>query len=82
MATPTKRPQYKVKCYMCLSGKLNIDYKAADLLRRFLLPNGKIKPRRLSNLCAKHQRMVSNAIKKARFLALLPFVINDTDTRR
>ncbi|MDR0752598.1 MAG: 30S ribosomal protein S18 [Mycoplasmataceae bacterium] len=76
------KPQYSTKCYMCLSGKLNIDHKSVDLLKRFLMPNGKIKPRRISGLCAKHQRMVSNAIKKARILALLPFIVYDTDFRK
>ncbi|MDR3249605.1 MAG: 30S ribosomal protein S18 [Mycoplasmataceae bacterium] len=65
---------YKKQCHCCASGKNFIDHKNVDLLNKFIMYNGKIKPRRISNLCAKHQRMVSNAIKKARLIALLPFV--------
>ena len=51
-----------------------IDYKNVDLLQRYTTERGKIIATRLSGNCAKHQRMVSNAIKKARLAALLPFV--------
>ncbi len=53
----------------------NIDYKQTDLLREFLTERGKIMPRRRTGTCARHQRMLARAIKRARHLALLPFVV-------
>jgi small subunit ribosomal protein S18 len=50
-----------------------IDYKQADLLRRYILEDGKIRPRRQTGACAKHQRAIARAIKRARHLALLPY---------
>ena len=50
-----------------------IDYKDIDTLRRFITDRGKIRPRRQTCTCAKHQRGLSTAIKRARHLALLPF---------
>ena len=50
-----------------------VDYKQADLLRRYLSDRGKIKARRKSGVCARHQRRLAIAIKRARHLALLPF---------
>ncbi|GMO46827.1 MAG: hypothetical protein Ta2B_28570 [Termitinemataceae bacterium] len=63
----------KKVCRFCTQ-KLKIDYKDPDSLRRFVTERGKILPRRITGTCAKHQRQVAEAIKKARFLALLPFV--------
>ena len=62
----------KKVCYMC-TGK-NIDYKDVETLKRFVSPNGKISPRRVTGACAKHQRGVEQAIKNARIMALLPFI--------
>jgi len=53
----------------------HIDYKQTDLLRQFLTDRGKIRPRRQTGTCAKHQRQLSVAIKRARHLALLPFTV-------
>jgi small subunit ribosomal protein S18 len=50
-----------------------IDYKQAEVLRRFITEDGKIRPRRQTGTCAKHQRELARAIKRARHLALLPF---------
>jgi small subunit ribosomal protein S18 len=50
-----------------------IDYKNTDLLRRFVHEDGKIRPRRQTGTCAKHQRALARAIKRARHIALLPF---------
>ncbi|HHS98210.1 MAG TPA: 30S ribosomal protein S18 [Chloroflexi bacterium] len=61
------------RCYFCTEGIAKIDYKDADTLRRFLSDRGKIKPRRQTGTCAKHQRQLARAIKRARHLALLPF---------
>lgn len=51
-----------------------IDYKDEKLLSRFLTERGKILPRRLSGISARHQRQLSTAIKRARYLALLPYI--------
>jgi small subunit ribosomal protein S18 len=50
-----------------------IDYKKVDMLRRFITDRGKIRPRRQTGNCAKHQRVLARAIKRARYLALLPY---------
>jgi small subunit ribosomal protein S18 len=60
-------------CKFCVQ-KLKIDYKDADNLRRFITERGKILPRRITGTCAKHQRALAEAIKRARIIALLPFV--------
>ena len=51
----------------------NVDYKDTELLKRFISERGKILPRRISGNCAKHQRQMTTAIKRARNVALLPF---------
>jgi small subunit ribosomal protein S18 len=61
-------------CFFCEEKIAHIDYKQSDLLWRFLTDRGKIRPRRQTGTCAKHQRQLSMAIKRARHLALLPFV--------
>lgn len=66
------RPQRPRFCSYCVEGK-SIDYKDTDLLRRHLTGLGKIKPRRQTGLCAKHQRDLATAVKRARHLALLSF---------
>jgi small subunit ribosomal protein S18 len=63
----------KKVCKFCTQ-KLKIDYKDADVLRRFITERGKILPRRITGTCAKHQRALALAIKRARIIALLPFV--------
>jgi small subunit ribosomal protein S18 len=63
----------KKVCKFCVQ-KLKIDYKDADVLRRFITERGKILPRRITGTCAKHQRVLAVAIKQARAIALLPFV--------
>jgi small subunit ribosomal protein S18 len=60
-------------CYFCVNGLKDVDYKDATTLRKFISSYGKIAPRRRSGLCAKHQRKSSMAIKRARFMALMPF---------
>jgi small subunit ribosomal protein S18 len=57
-----------------ISPKERIDYKDVDLLRKFITERGKILPRRISGLTAKQQRDLTTAIKRARMLALLPYV--------
>lgn len=67
-----RRPRRKV-CAFCVEKVEQIDYKDAAKLRRFITERGKILPRRISGNCAKHQRQVTLAIKRARNIALLPF---------
>lgn len=61
-------------CQFCADKTLTIDYKKTDLLRRYITEDGKIRPRRQTGACARHQRVVSAAVKQARQIALLPFV--------
>jgi small subunit ribosomal protein S18 len=69
------RPFVKKKpCYLCQMGVNHIDYKDVELLTKYISYSGKILPRRISGACTKHQRMVANAIKRARIVALIPFV--------
>jgi len=67
------RPQRKT-CSICESGMRNVDYKDERTLSRFVTERGKILPRRISGTCARHQRQVGTAIKRARYLALLPYI--------
>jgi small subunit ribosomal protein S18 len=60
-------------CVFCVDKVKNIDYKDAGRLRRFLSDRGKIEPRRKTGTCAKHQRRLSVALKRARFMSLLPY---------
>ncbi len=60
-------------CQFCADKSLSIDYKKADMLRRFVSDDGKIRPRRQTGACARHQRVVAAAIRKARHIALLPY---------
>ena len=68
-------PRPKV-CQFCVDKVKKIDYKQSDMLRRFVSDRGKIRPRRQTGTCARHQRHLALAIKRARHLALLPFVGN------
>jgi small subunit ribosomal protein S18 len=60
-------------CQFCADKSLVIDYKKTDLLKRYINEDGKIRPRRQTGACARHQRAVAAAIKQARQIALLPF---------
>ena len=66
-------PRRKV-CQFCTDGDDSIDFKNVGLLQRFISDRGKIRPRRQTGTCAKHQRRLAAAIKRARHIALLPFV--------
>ncbi|MFW5853666.1 MAG: 30S ribosomal protein S18 [Patescibacteria group bacterium] len=61
------------QCYFCTTNQKDIDYKNIEQLEKFLNPHARIMGRRRSGVCAKHQRRLSQAVKRARFLALLPF---------
>lgn len=67
-----RRPRRRV-CAFCIDKVESIDYKEAGKLRKFITERGKILPRRISGNCAKHQRQLTVAIKRARHMALLPF---------
>ncbi len=60
-------------CRFCADKSLKIDYKDYNFLRNFMSERGKIRARRVTGVCAKHQRRLANEIKRARFLALLPY---------
>ncbi len=67
-----RRPRRKV-CDFCAGKVPYIDYKDVNRLRRYITERGKISPRRMSGTCAKHQRQLAIAIKRARAIALLPY---------
>lgn len=68
-----KRTSRRKVCAFCQEKVEFIDYKDVNRLKKFITEGGKILPRRMSGTCAMHQRELSNAIKKARIVALLPF---------
>ncbi|RME89598.1 MAG: 30S ribosomal protein S18 [Candidatus Hydrogenedentota bacterium] len=69
-------PRFKKRvCRFCTNKELPIDYKRVDILVRYVSNKGKILPRRLSGNCAKHQRQVAKAIKRARMAGLMPFTV-------
>lgn len=68
-----KRVSKKKVCLFCTEHAEDIDYKDVAKLRKFTTENGKILPRRMSGVCAKHQRPLATAIKRARYMALLPY---------
>jgi len=69
-----KKPFMRRKvCRFCADKKIDIDYKNPKILRYFITERGKIIPRRISGNCAKHQRQVTVALKRARNIAILPF---------
>ncbi len=76
MAYDKKRSaRFKKKiCRFCANRELPIDYKSTDVLKNYISDTGKIEPRRITGTCAKHQRQVSREIKKARQMALLPYI--------
>ena len=66
-------------CQFCVEKGTEIDYKNVELLRRFITEQGKIRPRRQTGTCAKHQRQLAQEIKRARHIALLPFTAEPWD---
>lgn len=69
-----KITRFKKNCIFCKKG-LGIDYKDLELVKRYLTNKGKIKSRRITGVCARHQRKLTTEIKRARFLNLLPYVV-------
>jgi small subunit ribosomal protein S18 len=79
---PNSRPQKKFFhrrkfCRYCTDSELKIEYKEPHALRDYVTERGKIMPRRITGNCAKHQRELTVAIKRARTIALLPFVVSE-----
>jgi small subunit ribosomal protein S18 len=79
MPTKTKRPPKERRpkrkpCNFCSDKVLDISYRDLNRLKKFVSERGKIVPRRISGNCAKHQRMLTVAIKRARVIAFLPYV--------
>ncbi|MDY0269601.1 30S ribosomal protein S18 [Trichloromonas sp.] len=72
-AAPRRRFTRRKGCRFCGDKTLKIDYKEIRTLRYFISERGKIVPRRISGNCANHQRKITEAIKRARNIALLPF---------
>ena len=80
MKRPTRnkrRPVYQKQkmCRFCSDSNLQIEYKDYSTLRHFVTDRGKIIPRRISGSCAKHQREITRAIKRARSIAIIPFTV-------
>lgn len=70
-----RRPRKRV-CSFCIDKVESIDYKDTHKVRKYITERGKILPRRISGNCAKHQRQVTVAIKRARHIALLPYIVD------
>ena len=68
-----KRMPRKKVCAFCQNKVANIDYKDVNTLKKYVAEGGKILPRRMTGVCAKHQRVLATAIKRARLVDLLPF---------
>ncbi|MBI4135016.1 MAG: 30S ribosomal protein S18 [Candidatus Sungbacteria bacterium] len=70
-----KKSQKPTQCSFCTANIRALDYKDGTLLRTYLNPQGKILPRRRTGVCTKHQRLLAEAIKRARYLALIPYTL-------
>ncbi|MCK5413107.1 MAG: 30S ribosomal protein S18 [Candidatus Pacebacteria bacterium] len=64
----------KKQCLFCIEKERDVDYKDPQTLRRFISQRAKIMPPKRTGACTKHQRKISNAIKRARFMGLLPYI--------
>jgi len=62
------------QCHFCSQNQKDIDYKNTEILKRFISSQGKIIDPKHTSVCAKHQRLLANAIKRARFMSLLSYV--------
>ena len=69
-----KRVSKKKVCQFCIEKANAIDYKEVGKLKKYVTEKGKMLPRRMTGVCAKHQRMLAEAVKRARIVALLPYV--------
>lgn len=73
MPNPSGPQREKKQCLFCTTNRDVVDYKDTATIRQFMSTQAKIYPRRKSGLCARHQRRVAEATKRARYLALVPF---------
>ena len=73
---PRFRKARRKVCALCANKDLVLDYKNADQLKKFINEKGKILPRRATGACAKHQRDITLAVKRARHIAVLPYTQN------
>lgn len=73
MARFLRRYGRRKRCKFCSNKVTYIDYKDVELLKHYIPDRGKIQPRRSNGNCARHQRMLTRAIKRARVVALLPY---------
>ena len=73
---PKFRKARKKVCALCSDKNLVLDYKNADQLKKYINDKGKILPRRATGACAKHQRDITIAVKRARHIAVLPYSQN------
>ncbi|MBP3596256.1 MAG: 30S ribosomal protein S18 [Clostridia bacterium] len=70
---PKFRKVRKKVCMLCNDKNFELDYKNADQLKKFINEKGKILPRRATGACAKHQRFITTAVKRARHIAIIPY---------
>lgn len=75
MATEYARQPRRKYCQFCKDDTKYIDYKDTQLLRKYMTDRGKIKPRRVTGACTQHQRDIALAIKRAREMALVPYIV-------
>lgn len=68
-----RRPKF---CYYCVEKQEHVDYKDVEKLKKYISERGKIIPRRVTGNCAHHQRLLTEAIKRARYMALLPYSLD------
>ena len=73
---PKFRKMRKKVCPLCKDKNLVLDYKNPEQLKKFINDKGKILPRRATGACAKHQRDITQAVKRARHIAILPYTQN------
>ena len=71
---PVRKPARRKVCNFCVEKAQSIDYKDVAKLKKYLAESGKILPRRMTGVCARHQRELAVAIKRARQMALIPYV--------
>ena len=74
---PRFRKQRKKVCLLCSDKNFVLDYKNFDIMKKFVNDKGKILPRRTTGACAKHQRDITTAVKRARHIAVLPYATKD-----
>lgn len=70
-----RRRRRKKVCNFCVDSIDTVDYKNTDRLRRYITDRGKIVPKRNSGVCAKHQRVIAMAVKRARHIGLVPYSV-------